>query len=86
MDQVETDQVNVAKYVIDTLNSMIDGNAISKIEHVLTMIANNLTYDDPGLLYKILISNERGRLIQSATICWVIHHMIWLSNETNSYR
>lgn len=83
---VETDQVNVAKYVIETLNSMIDGNAISKIEHVLTMIANNLTYDDPGLLYKILICNERGRLIQSATICWVIHHMIWLSNETSAYR
>lgn len=50
------------------------------------MIAKNLTYDDPGMFIKSLVCDERDRLIQDATIIWLINQVIWMSNEPQFYR
>lgn len=86
MDADKENPLAVSQYLIQCFKGVIDTNAVSKKATVLTMIAKNLTYDDPGMFIKFLVCDERSRLIQNATICWLIHQVIWLSNEPEFYR
>lgn len=76
----------VSQYLIKCFKSVFESPSISKKETVITMIAKNLTYDDPGMFIKSLVCDERDRLIQDATIIWLINQVIWMSNEPQFYR
>lgn len=52
---------------------------------MINMIATNLTYDDPGMFIKSLECSSRDRLIQDATVHWLINQLIWMSNEPQFY-
>lgn len=65
---------------------MIDSNSWSKIETLLKVTTNNLTYDDPGMFAKQLIRNSDHLLLQSTTVFWIINQVVWLSNHPQFYR
>lgn len=71
----------VSKNLIKSLRSVIESSSKSRKETVITMIATNLTYDDPGMFIKSLDCDEYDRRIQDATVIWLINQMIWMSNE-----
>lgn len=71
----------VSKYLIKCFRSVLESFSKSRTETVITMIATNLTYDDPGMFIKSLVCDEQDRLIQDATVLWLINQMIWMSNE-----
>lgn len=81
---MSTDNENpftVSKNLIKSLRSVIESASRSRKETVITMIATNLTYDDPGMFIKSLACDEYDRRIQDATVIWLINQMIWMSNE-----
>lgn len=71
----------VSENLIRSLRGVIESSSKSRKETVITMITTNLTYDDPGMFMKSLVCDERDRLIQDATVIWLINQMIWMSNE-----
>lgn len=71
----------VSKNLIKSLRSVIETLSKSRKETVITMIATNLTYDDPGMFIKSLVCDDHDRRIQDATVIWLINQMIWMSNE-----
>lgn len=79
----------VSQYLTKCFKSVFESSSTSKKETMITimnMIAKNLTYDDPGMFIKSLVCDERDRLIQDATVIWLINQVIWMSNEPQFYR
>lgn len=72
-------QMAVTKQLIDCIQSVIDAQTESKIEHSLGMITNYLTYDDPGMFNKSLILSAEEREIQDTTVLWLINQVVYLS-------
>lgn len=75
----------VSKSLIQGFMSVVGSSSIAKKETVISMIAKNLTYDDPGMFIKSLVCEETDRLIQDATVIWLINQVIWMSNEPQFY-
>lgn len=75
----------VSKYLTKCFTSVFESQSISNKETMITMIAKNLTYDDPGMFIKSLVCDESDRLIQDATVIWLINQVIWMSNEPQFY-
>lgn len=75
----------VPQSVTRCIKSVFESPSISKKETMITMITKNLTYDDPGMFIKSLVCDESDRLIQDATVIWLINQVIWLSNEPQFY-
>lgn len=73
--------VAVSQNLIRSLRGIIESTSKSRKETIITMIATNLTYDDPGMFMKSLVCDERDRHIQDATVIWLINQIIWMSNE-----
>lgn len=76
----------VSQFLTKSFRSVFESQSIPKKETMITMIAKNLTYDDPGMFIKSLVCDERDRLIQDATVIWLINQVIWMSNEPQFYR
>lgn len=75
----------VSQYLTKCFRSVFESTSISKKETVITMIAKNLTYDDPGMFIKSLVCDEESRRIQDVTVIWLINQVIWMSNELQFY-
>lgn len=75
-----------SKYIIDCFQGMIDSNSWSKIETLLKVTTNNLTYDDPGMFAKSLIRDNEHASLQSTTVLWILNQVIWLSNHPQFHR
>lgn len=75
----------VSEYLIKCFQSVFDKPKKENVQTVITMIAKNLTFDDPGMFMKSLVSDERDRLVQDATAIWLINQVIWMSNEPQFY-
>lgn len=76
----------VSQYLTRCFKNVFESQSISNKETMITMIAKNLTYDDPGMFIKSLNCDEQDRLIQDATVIWLINQIIWMSNEPQFYR
>lgn len=85
MNEDNENPLAVSQYLTKCFRSVFDTPSIQKKETVITMIAKNLTYDDPGMFIKSLVCDERDRLIQDATVIWLINQLIWMSNEPQFY-
>lgn len=71
----------VSQSIINCIRSVFESSSKRNKETVISMIARDLTYDDPGMFIKSLMCDERDRQIQDATVIWLINQMIWMSNE-----
>ncbi|XP_031618116.1 serine/threonine-protein kinase ATR [Contarinia nasturtii] len=78
-----TERLAVSQHVTSSFKNLL--LSISKREMVINMIAKNLTYDDPGMFIKTLVCDERDRLMQDATVIWLLNQVIWMSNEPQFY-
>lgn len=69
-------QLDVSKYLISAIQSVVEEQTMTKCENVLNKITNYLTYEDPGMFHKFLIRNERIRQIQDTTAMWLLNQVI----------
>lgn len=80
------ESVKFSKYIIQCFQGMIDSNSWSKIETMLKVTTNNLTFDDPGMFAKSPIRDNDHLLLQNTTVLWIINQVIWLSNHPQFHR
>lgn len=73
-------QLDVSKYLITAIQSVVEENTMPKCENVLNKITNYLTYEDPGMFHKSIIRDERIRQIQDTTAMWLLNQVISCSN------
>lgn len=84
MDVDFKDRLAVSQYLTKIFRSLFESRSISKKETAITM-TQNITYDDPGMFITELDCDEQDRLIQDATIIWLINHLVLMSNEPQFY-
>lgn len=51
------------------------------MKSLLETMSNNLVFDDPGLLGKLIIFDREEQHLQDATVLWLINQLIFVVNQ-----
>lgn len=85
-DSFTSKYLPAAKYIITKVQDILDSNSVASLEHVLLMIKNDLTFDDPGLFSSYIQEDPDDKLIQHAFNVYLNNRILYILSKTQYKR